>query len=133
MYTHLIGTGRVDSCQRQWVRLERSELLIAKQLSAQTSLAHARLLRSARGSGSWVPSPSLSASASAMAMERSASADQSPGSLQPGPFLQSHAVRTRQAEAPSEALKPEPQEQVRARIDTIEEQIQQLMVKKLEL
>ena len=113
---------------------------IAKQLSAQTSLAHARSLRSARGSGSWVPRPSLSAAASAMAQQRSASADQSPGSIQPGPFLQSHAVRSRQARAEAGVEGPhesaptlEPQEQVRARIDTIEEQIQQLMEKKLEL
>ena len=75
-----------------------------------------------------------------MAQKRSAYADQSPGSLQPGPFLQSHAVRSRQAQAEAgvdgphdSAPKLEPQEQVRARIDTIEEQIQQLMEKKLEL
>ena len=61
--------------------------------------------------------------------------------MQPGPFLQKHPGRGRQADMEESSdgsqdrakKKNEPQELVRTRISTIEEQIQELMAKKLEL
>ncbi len=66
-----------------------------------------------------------------MAMKRGASADSRPRPVQPGPYMQTRTARGRNVTfeegsdgSQDRTSKDEPQEQVRARIQTIEGQIQ---------